>query len=469
MLWLRYLSLDALMNYVLMPDTPRRYCLHFYNKEGPLSEKGLDLYMTFAGSVKIIDESVWMSRLPGQTCPPTFIIASTVTKALMMAHNPKLREECHQPAIPDRDIFHQIAELLLRAASPAGVSMSYPVSAEVERHNLLMHSYDRLPYRGNFYNYRGCIILLTKDCSNGERLEANIGLAVAHAQETGTDTSTVIILSIWHVAVVLISGAVFGKLEVSQSRAYPFLAGFGSEEFDTALSLLAHYLRPRCVDGPFPTRDVNRGDQSGCTNQSLPFDILVQIMPLVDFRTYDAFSLVSKSLRREWFLHPRICNYTISHAKDMGGVFYRGFPRCTIQATREEDGEPVTLYLSYKVPCLLEFPEDYYGRFGTVYDLPCCECPNLCINKFCRKSVVLRMPVMDQNRLWERVRNGMKLILDSASWENPAGDNHFTSTFPLCLSILDLSKSCGRCMAADVAGRMPTSLAEDYPDKRKGR
>lgn len=454
-LWLEYLTMDAFGNYVLVPETPQKYCVRFCGEDAePVSEKDLNLYRTFADDVKIIDESIWMSQALGQTFSPTYIIASTITKALMMAHNHKFREECYRTLTPGEDTFYQIAEILLRAASPAGVSLSQTLSVENPSYSCYLGGFD-----GKFYKYRGCTILITKDCSNYERLKANTGLAVAHAQETGTDISTVIIFSIWHVAVVIISGAVSGKLRVSRSSLYPFLAKFGFEELDKALSLLAQYLRPHCVDGSFSKWDASGGGLSGRINQSLPYDVLVQIMRLVDFKTYDAFALVSKSMRKEWFLRPRICNYTISCVKSADVQLYRYFPRCTLQATREEDGESVTLHLFYEIPCVykgFKDGDDYCECHGQL----CCPCPNPCEKKYCRKPVGLRMPNLREARRLEKQSTAEFMVMNYRLGRGKEGGDYFSRTFRPGLSILDTSRCCERCMSVEVTGREPTSVAE---------
>ncbi|EJC99212.1 uncharacterized protein FOMMEDRAFT_31301 [Fomitiporia mediterranea MF3/22] len=281
--WLQHIAIVGVTNNkcVLWPDTPRQYRVAI--EPTPVSEVGLAVYQALTQNVEIIDESAWMTF---NTDHPRLALASANTRGLMMCHNCQINS-----AVLTREggkPFHSYSELLLRAASPGGLTLAFRPSThnndgnekgdggegegEEDGDDKANRNTGKPLY--SFYRYRGCIVFVTEDCSTPGHLQANIGLAVGHARETGTNNCTVIIFSIRHVAVAVLTGVISGPLQVAHTRAQPFLEGFG--------------------DG------------------GLEKDVLLHIMELVDSDTHTAFSLLS-ALRRNG-----------AHATLI--IFYRVFP-----------------------------------------------------------------------------------------------------------------------------------------------
>ncbi|EJD00568.1 uncharacterized protein FOMMEDRAFT_159307 [Fomitiporia mediterranea MF3/22] len=247
--WIKYLDPDS-HGICLRPDTPSQHCHRVPLMLQPVSEAGLAAYRTVALSVKTINESTWMPHRDGKL---SMVLSSTIIRALMMYHYTDMQSKFLVEG-DDAEPLQTYAQLLLCAASPAGFMLS---------------SLPADPYLGDpvrrppraFYRYRGCIIFVTLDCSTLEQLQSNIGLTIEHARENRTDDCTFIIFSIHHIAIAMISGAVTGALHVSHSNIILFFAAFGFEGLETGLHLIAHYLRPHCIDGGVIT--------------IIPFDVLI--------------------------------------------------------------------------------------------------------------------------------------------------------------------------------------------------
>ncbi|KAL5513992.1 hypothetical protein ACEPAG_2753 [Sanghuangporus baumii] len=443
--WMAYLALDGDEHVILLPDAPRHFTAGLYHHP-TLFEDGLKVYSDISQDIKIIDESSWDHRDGDQACRA---IASTYTKSLMMWHYFSFMSQCRMRS--DLHARVAISELLLRAASPCGFALTISTQA-VQSDRIWIRDYLQLPDRIQypaFYRYRGCLIMPTGDFSAEKHLEANIGKSIERAKEKGTDRCTVIIISILHVAVAIIEGAASGNLKVSHSRPQPFFYGFGHEGPDKGLDLIAHYLRPHCVDGPTANVEISgRRDFNYC---ALPWEILVDIMHLVDIRTYESFGRTCKSLRREWFIHPRIHDYTvcgvIAPSSKPEKTSY--LPNCFLRA-RDQEGELTTLRLSYM------FDQDRFNqdnRYETcpnydpepnendVYSKRCCHCPDWCYQKWCRwrPDVILQKGHEHPGGLRGKDQLDYSFYTDTIFFEDKSG-LFFSSEDKAC-------PSCARCIA----------------------
>ncbi|KAH8112903.1 hypothetical protein DFH11DRAFT_390183 [Phellopilus nigrolimitatus] len=355
--WIYYLTSDGYGKRCLRPDTPRKYVVTLVSDVSPTAD-GLAHYETFASDVNHIREDAWLAPENMQVLTTGRSVASIIVRGLIMENYCDLSEACRYP--PYSDHFQAMATLLVCAAAPGSTSLT----GEARHREIIYSGYlkkVRFYFRRTesvFFRFRGCIILLTDKLESREHLRANVGLAVSHARETGVKSCTVLILSILYVAVAVIS--VSGpELRVSQSDIYPVLAAYGNDEeqFSKGLGILTYYLRPHCMedtsksDPPFPPRKTlfpfelpvsNARKNTYVQDPSLPYDILIHIMSLVDSKTYDTFQFVSKVLRREWAAHPRILDYTIAGVAAVNMQTNAYLPDVTLNA-RTRDGLSTSL------------------------------------------------------------------------------------------------------------------------------
>ncbi|KAH8113171.1 hypothetical protein DFH11DRAFT_1776775, partial [Phellopilus nigrolimitatus] len=350
--WIYYLTSDGCRKHCLRPDTPREYVAMLV-ADVPSTEDGLAHYRTFASDINRIREHVWMAPENMQALTAGRSVASIVVRGLIMTNYCDLSEACKYPSYSVR--FRAMAKLLVCAAAPGSTSLI------VARHRELIDYLKnaRLQFgrtENVFFRYRGCIILLTNRLETMEHLLANVWSAVMHARETDAKSCTVLIFSIRCVAVAVIS--ISGpKLRVSLSEIYPVLAAYGIDEerFSKGLGILTYYLRPHCVgdiskaDLPFPPSKTNftfefpvSSARKYIQDPSLPYDILIHIMSLVDSKTYNIFQFLSKALRREWAAHPRVSDYTISGVANVNIQTNTYLPDVTFKA-RTRDGLSTSL------------------------------------------------------------------------------------------------------------------------------
>ncbi|EJD00560.1 uncharacterized protein FOMMEDRAFT_30559 [Fomitiporia mediterranea MF3/22] len=377
--WIQYIDADGFHISVLRPDTPRQYCYRSMHKPLSVSEDGLAAYQAEASSIDMIDESTWMNSSAGH---PSLVLASAITRGLMMYDNGRIyaaRVKKHRNVTAI--LYHNYAEILLRAASPSGFMLSFaPRKSDFP-------SYPSREPTYTHYRYRGCVVSVVEDCSTPEHLHAAIGLAIQHARDVGKDACTFIIFSIQHIAVAEVKGAVSGTLHVSQSNFQPYMDAFGYEGLEKGLSLAAHYLHPHCIDGgaiKFVSSEANTKNPN-CP--PLPLDILLRIMELVDIKTYDTLSQVCKALRKGWFQQPRLCDYKIASCRSfemepcnyLTGAMLRGL---------RIDGMVTSLLVYYPVH---RFHDDAdHRKYVDWYDNSCCPCSHLCVEKKCAKPLQLQ-------------------------------------------------------------------------------
>ncbi|EJD00559.1 uncharacterized protein FOMMEDRAFT_22328 [Fomitiporia mediterranea MF3/22] len=168
------------------------------------------------------------------------------------------------------------------------------------------------------------------------------------------------------------------------------MEAFGYETLEKSLSLIAHYLRPHCIADSAIKYVLPEEDSKIPSYASLPLDVLLRVMELVDSKTYDTFSLVCKSLRKEWFLHPRVSDYRINAAETFEMEICNYLPRARLHGFRA-DGTATSLLIFYPVHRFHD-DDDCKNRIKCRYN-SCCSCPHLCIEKKCPKPLQLQAPL----------------------------------------------------------------------------
>ncbi|OCB89590.1 hypothetical protein A7U60_g3188 [Sanghuangporus baumii] len=438
-LWRHLLARDFSLDWIFRPDAPNRYRKFPRDNSPPpiQMDHGLRLYQRLRHRIKIIDEFTWMSEKQVRDQTASHVLSSAITKALMSSHNGSL--QTFRQGTLETERFHVKAELILRATSPAGFSLGecrryYRYTSNLP--DKILSFLDDIPVK--FYEYRGCVIFLTQRCSSSERLRAHVGLAVEHARLTGRDKCTVIIFSINHVAVVVISDALSSHPEVSHSKLYPLLDSFYSEQFEKSLGLLAHYLRPHCIDGGV----VVSGAGNMRSSKLLPWDILQQIMQSVDSETYDEFRLVCKGTRSYWYFHPRIDDFTINRVQSAHFTTFKHLPRIKLYAT-DRDGRARTLYFFKQTPCAYGDGEGDCGCEKCSKYKICCPCENLCFLKRCDRDLELRLPPAQDPKLRREVGIEDGFILWSKARHRSFFEDGKVFRTDLCLT--DQKDSCRSC------------------------
>ncbi|KAL5512408.1 hypothetical protein ACEPAG_3400 [Sanghuangporus baumii] len=438
-LWRHLLVRDNSLGWIIRPDAPKIYRkLPRANSLPPIQmDHGLRLYQRLKQRIKIIEEFIWMSEKHVRDQSASHVLSSAITKALMSSHNGSL--QIFRQGTLETECFQVKAELILRATSPAGFSLSERRRRYRYHSNLpenILSFLDDFPVK--FYEYRGCVIFLTQRCWSSERLQAHVGLAVEHARDTGRDKCTVIIFSINHVAVVVISDALSSHPEVSHTKLYPLLDSFYSEQFEKSLGLLAHYLRPHCIDGGV----IVSGSDNMRSSKLLPWDILQQIMQSVDSETYDEFRLVCKGTRSYWFLHPRIDDFTVNRVQSAHFTTFKHLPRMILYAT-DRDGRARTLYFFKQTPCAYGDGESHCNCEKCSKYKMCCPCENLCFFKHCGCDLELRLPPAQDPKLRRELEFGDGFILRSKARHRSffEGGNVFHTN----LRITDQKDCCRNC------------------------
>ncbi|KAH8113158.1 hypothetical protein DFH11DRAFT_1744550 [Phellopilus nigrolimitatus] len=303
----------------------------------PVSVAGLSKYQELlsSGKVKSIESSVWMNS-PYPLSATTQELTKQVGKMLIKQFLSTL-QNAHRYAPTDKP-FELSAEYLLRALTPYSFRLwlykepTYvgvweegghekikkehqrymKMSFEERMQEMIAEDEGRLKEEEEkakrsptaFFWFRSCLIVLSSRLVSEDHLHARIGDAVLHVQGKQLEKCTALLWSLRSVVVVSISD--YGA-SVAHSDVIPVLDAYANDDdgFELGFRLLAHYLRPPCIDPSqhspgSSSSQVLQTFQPGSTRPPIPLDVQLLIMGFTDLYTYDMFGKTSWALRREW-------------------------------------------------------------------------------------------------------------------------------------------------------------------------